>query len=711
MNRWLEHLPVLPIVVPLLAGASMLLFAESQRRLRDTIAVLATLVQLGVALGLMYLTTDAVPDIWHKGIGVYSISAWPAPYGIVLVVDRLSALLLVLSATLTLPAIIYSTARWERVGVHYQPLLQFLLMGLNGAFLTGDLFNLFVFFEVLLASSYGLILHGSGPARVKAGLHYIVVNLLASLLFLIGVALIYGVTGTLNMADLGVRWSSLPVQDRGLFDAGVAILGIAFLIKAGSWPMNFWLPSAYAAAGASVAAVFSIMTKVGVYAVLRMSVLLGDASAPVPLGGPWLFYGGLATLIFGIVGLLASQQLGRLISCVVIVSSGTLLATVGSGAAALTAPALFYMISSVLATAAFFMLTGMTERTRTTQASEVADVAPLPAVSYQAFGADEPADPRTTDEEVGIAIPAVMAFLGLAFVCCVLLVCGLPPLSGFVGKFALLSSIVESRSAGELPATAWVLFAALLAAGMAGLIALTRIGMRLFWTVTARTTPRLRAIEAGPVAFLLLLTMALAAGAQPVMTYLESAAATLHDPQMYIEAVLTQDVRCYGAGSAMNRFPVMLAIALFCMWLLLNNSVAPGHVVIGAVLAFFIARGSVGMRPLRPRIRNLHKAILLIFTVLLDIVRSNITVARVVLGLTGDRQVTPGFMGVPLDMRDPHGLAMLAVILTATPGTVWVDLSADGRELTLHVLDLHDEAQWKQMIKQRYERPLMEIFE
>ena len=538
MSPWLQHLPVMPIVIPLLTGATMLLFAESQRRLRETIALLATLAQLAVGLVLLYLTTDAVPDIWHKGIGVYSISAWPAPYGIVLIVDRLSALMVSLAATLALPALVYSIARWERVGVHYLPLLQFLLMGLSGAFLTGDLFNLFVFFEVLLAASYGLILHGSGAARVKAGLHYIAVNLAASLLFLIGVALIYGVAGTLNMAELGVRWSTIAAEDRGLFDAGVAILGIAFLVKAGSWPLNFWLAPAYTAAGAPVAAVFSIMTKVGIYAVLRLSVLLGDASAPAPLSGSWLFYGGILTMAFGIVGMLGAQQLGRLIAFAVIVSSGTLLATVGSGVQSLTAPALFYMVSSVLATGAFFMLTGMTERTRTTPASELSDVAPLPPVSYQAFEPEEP-EPRAHDEEVGIAIPAAMAFLGLAFVCCVLLVTGLPPLSGFIGKFALLSSVVEAMNDQRAsPTTAWLLIGMLLAAGLAGLIALTRIGVRLFWTVTERTTPRLRVIEAGPVAFLVLLTMALTAAAGPVMTFLESAAGTLHDPDHYIEAVL-----------------------------------------------------------------------------------------------------------------------------------------------------------------------------
>jgi multicomponent K+:H+ antiporter subunit E len=161
----------------------------------------------------------------------------------------------------------------------------------------------------------------------------------------------------------------------------------------------------------------------------------------------------------------------------------------------------------------------------------------------------------------------------------------------------------------------------------------------------------------------------------------------------------------------MNRFPSLLAVALFIMWLLLNNSVAPGHLLLGAALAFFIARASHRMRPLQPRVRRVHRAIPLAGAVLLDIVRSNIAVARIVLGVTGSRKPTPGFIGVPLELRDPHGLAILAMILTATPGTVWVDLNADSSKLTLHVLDLQDEVQWVRTIKQRYERPLMEIFE
>ena len=154
-------------------------------------------------------------------------------------------------------------------------------MGLNGAFLTGDLFNLFVFFEVLLAASYGLALHGSGTARVRAGLHYVAINLAASLLFLVAVSVVYGISGTLNMADLARRMAGLAAEDRALLEAGLAVLGVAFLVKAAMWPLGFWLPATYAAASAPAAAILSILSKVGVYAVLRLWLLLfgGEAGA------------------------------------------------------------------------------------------------------------------------------------------------------------------------------------------------------------------------------------------------------------------------------------------------------------------------------------------------------------------------------------------------------------------------------------------------
>ncbi len=205
---------------------------------------------------------------------MYLPSNWNVPFGIVLVADRLAALMLVLTGVVALASLLFATARWHRAGVHFHALFQMQLMGVNGAFLTGDLFNLFVFFEVMLAASYGLLLHGSGRARVGAGLKYIAFNLLASSLFLIGVAMLYGITGTLNFADMAQRIPDIPATDRGLLHAGIAILGVAFLAKAAMWPLNFWLAPAYTAASAPVAALFVILTKVGIYAVLRLWTLL-----------------------------------------------------------------------------------------------------------------------------------------------------------------------------------------------------------------------------------------------------------------------------------------------------------------------------------------------------------------------------------------------------------------------------------------------------
>ncbi len=541
MMQWPLHLQVVPIVAPLIVGALILLLPE-KHGFRITLAVGSVLVQLTAALVLLVLTTDSMPEIWQEGVGVYTIGAWPAPFGIVLVVDRLAAMMLTLTAVVALASLIYSLASWDRVAPGFHSMFQFLLMGLNGAFMTGDLFNLFVFFEVLLASSYGLVLHGSGPSRVKIGLQYIAVNLTASFLLLIGISMIYGMTGTLNMADLVDRVAQLPPADRSLFEAGAAILGVAFFVKAGIWPLSFWLPTTYAAASAPVSAVFALMTKVGVYAVIRIGTLLASADVETSFIDVGLFYGGAATVAYGVIGVLAAQHLGRLVGYSVIASSGLLLMAMGLRDEALTAPVLFYLVSSVLATAAFFMLNGLTERMRLTPMNDDADLAPLPDVTYVGFGVKEPADPHSPSDEVGIAIPAAMAFLGLAFVCCVLLVAGLPPLSGFIGKFALLHAVMTVAPGAAESWHSWLLVAGVLSTGFAAVIALTRIGLRLFWSVTGRTTPRLRLIEVGPIAFLIVLCIGLTAAAGPVMTYLQSAAASLHAPQVYIRAVNPQGV-------------------------------------------------------------------------------------------------------------------------------------------------------------------------
>jgi multicomponent K+:H+ antiporter subunit D len=534
MSSWIQHLPVFPVIIPLIAGAGMLLFAEGQRTERTIIALVATLLNLTVAGVLAYAADGLMPDIWPGGIAVYLLGGWQAPFGIVLVLDRLSAVMLVLNAVLALTSLIYALARWKKMGPHFQSLFQFLIMGVNGACLTGDLFNLFVFVEVLLAASYGLLLHGLGEARVKAGLHYIVINLAGSFVFLIGVSLIYGVTGTLNMADVAVRAAGLADGDRILFQTGAAILGVAFLLKAGVWPLNFWLPASYGAAPPPVAAVFSILTKVGIYALLRLGSLLSTSDpsgAPAPFGDGWLFAIGLVTLVLGMAGMLTAIQPQRLVAYCVIVSAGTLLAALGVGGVPMKAAALFYLASSVLATGAFFMLSEMIVRTQQSAAT-----AGLPEQ-------EESSEPDFSDDDVGIVIPAAMAFLGMSFLGCALLVTGLPPLSGFIGKFLILSAALDVTTLETLPASVWVLWAGVLSSSLVGIIALSRMGMRLFWSSDEIITPRLQLIEAAPVAVLLLLSVALTAGAGPAMDYLSLAGDSLFSPQIYIDAVLGNSSR------------------------------------------------------------------------------------------------------------------------------------------------------------------------
>jgi multicomponent K+:H+ antiporter subunit D len=535
MITLLHHLMVVPVLAPLVVGASLLFVGES-RNVRVALAVGSVVVQALAAVTLLYLTTDSMPDMWTEGVGVYTLGGWPTPFGIVLVVDRLAALMLVLSALIGSAALVYSLAYWDRVAPTFHSMVQFLLMGLNGAFLTGDLFNLFVFFEVLLAASYGLLLHGSGTVRVKASLHYVAVNLVASALFLVGIAMVYGITGTLNMADLPGRIALLDPGERALFSAGAAILGGAFLIKAGVWPLNFWLPAAYTAASSPVGALFALMTKVGVYAALRIGTLLASADVETSFIDVGLFYGGTATVAFGIVGTLSAHQLGRIVSFAVVTSTGIIFMALGLRMPGLTAPMLLYLASSALATSAFFMLNGLAQRMRNVPVREAADVAPLPDVIYHGFGL-RPADPLSPTDEVGVAIPAAMAFLGMAFVCCVLLIVGLPPLSGFLAKFALLRAAVEPSRMVDGAAYGAVFCGALVASGMAALVAFTRSGLRLFWSVSSQRTPRLRVIEVAPTAVLILACFGLTVAAGPVMTYLDSAARSLHAPQVYVRVV------------------------------------------------------------------------------------------------------------------------------------------------------------------------------
>ncbi|MCA0256214.1 MAG: monovalent cation/H+ antiporter subunit D [Proteobacteria bacterium] len=527
MSGFSHHLIVAPILIPFAAAAIMLFIEERNRTAKALISLASTVLLLTVAMFLMRSAHGMDSPNGEAG-GVYLLGNWPAPFGIVLVLDRLSALMVLLTATLAIPALGFSLARWHNAGAHFHSLFQLLLMGLNGAFLTGDLFNLFVFFEVMLAASYGLLMHGSGQQRVKAGLHYLVINLASALLFLIGVSLVYGTSGTLNMADLALRLADLPVERRILLESGLALLGIVFLIKAGIWPLNFWLPNAYSAASAPVAGIFAILSKLGIYIILRLSMLvLGNDTLPMAsMARDVLLYAGLATVVFGAIGVLASQALGRLAGYSVLVSSGTLLAVIGFGGATASSGALFYLVSSTLTMGAFFLLIELVERGQDAGASML-------AVTMEVYG---DVDEDEADDEIGVTMPATMAVLSVCFSACAILLSGLPPLSGFVAKFTILSGVIGAN-APTATSAAWITATLIILSGLCALIAMTRTGMRTFWASIEGTVPRVLVIEVAPVLILLTMTLALTAGAGPVMRYMDDTITMLSDPRNYINAV------------------------------------------------------------------------------------------------------------------------------------------------------------------------------
>lgn len=538
----LEHLLVLPVLLPL-ATAALMLLGDRSRGFKAA----ANVVSAALGLVIAVLLLQGVDVRGPAAFGVYLPGNWSVPFGIVLVADRLSALMLVLTGAVGLAAALYALARWQQAGVYFHVLFQLQLMGLYGAFLTADLFNLFVFFEVLLAASYGLLLHGGGAPRVRAGLHYIAINLVASLLFLVGVAVLYGVTGTLNMADIAQKLPLVPESDRGLLHAGAAILAIAFLAKAALWPLNSWLPPAYAAASAPAAAVFAILTKVGVYAVLRLWTLCfpAGAGASAGFGGEVLVWGGLATLMFGSIGMLASQQLARLAAFSVIASSGTLIATIGFDAPALSSGALFYLGSSTLAGCAMFLLVELLERSRQA-AADPAEVDDGDIALTSFLDSDVSANANLDDDQqvlVGRAIPAALAFLGVTFTVCAMVTAGLPPLSGFVAKLAMLTALLELRTGA-----AWMLFALLIVSGLCAAVALMRVGMRHFWTVQDRPPLRLRVAETLPIAGLLAGAVAMVLHAGSVLDYTRSAGEALHAPELYINAVMGAQPVVRGEG-------------------------------------------------------------------------------------------------------------------------------------------------------------------
>lgn len=517
ISFWLQHAPVLSVVLPLLTAVVLLLVGDAggmaglggahddaALRWRRRISVGSAGLGLLMAAGL----------VQHAAGGellVYRLGEWPAPFGIVMVMDRLSALMVLLTYLVAVPVLWYASCGWDSRGRYFHAVFQFQLMGLSGAFLTGDLFNLFVFFEVLLIASYVLLVHGQGRERFRMGVHYVILNLVGSGLFLIGLSLVYAATGTLNMADVGQRLAQL--QGDSLLFARVAawVLLVVFGLKAAMLPLYFWLPGTYAAASAPVAALFAIMTKVGVYSIVRVHWQLygaeaGNAALAVD---DWLLPLALLTSVLGVLGALAAHTLARLVAYLTVSSVGTILASVGLFTPGTLSAALYYTLHSTIVIAGLFLLVEQ----MAAQRGEIHDrLQPAHAVR-------EP------------VLLGVMMLFGAASAA------GLPPLPGFLGKLMVLEA-----SSGLL-AQVWI-WSVVLVVGFLTMVGLARAGAIVFWHVqptaetnAAGTSQQLLA----PVWAFMALTLALAVFASPVKQYTDAAAAQLARPSDYVRAVLGAD--------------------------------------------------------------------------------------------------------------------------------------------------------------------------
>ncbi|MBL8327959.1 MAG: monovalent cation/H+ antiporter subunit D [Rubrivivax sp.] len=524
------HLVIGPIVLPLMLGAALLLLERRGTPWAGRLALVGTALLVLMGIQLVQMAAGSPTPY------VYLLGNWQVPFGIALALDRLSALMVLLTSVVAFAALLYARGGDDARGRHFHSLFQFQLMGLNGAFLTADLFNLFVFFEVLLIASYGLLLHGAGAARIKASIHYVAFNLTGSALFLIAVSLLYGLTGTLNMADLAQRIPQLPPDRTLLVQSAALMLLVVFGVKAALLPLFFWLPATYGSACAPVAALFAIMTKVGVYAILRMTTLIfgAEGGPTAAVASPWLELLAMGTLLLGAVGAMSSRRLRTLIGNAVVASAGTLLLAVALARPGTVGAGLFYLVNSTLVAAALFLFA---DRLRALRGSADDHLVPAPVA--------------------GQRLSLGLLFFGLAIAAA-----GLPPLAGFLGKALLL------QSAGVTP---WggAVVAVILSGSLMMMVAFSTSGSRLFWkpadsSLRASDDEALRGLPVGaeaavaaddelaadrPVnatahhraalALLIALLLACSVWAAPLAAYTQATAQQLFQPAGYRQAVLS----------------------------------------------------------------------------------------------------------------------------------------------------------------------------
>ncbi len=500
MTHWL----IAPVVLPAMMAPFIVLAARYHIGIQRVFSIAAVLTLVTISGALAWATSDGT-------IMLYQLGDWAAPFGIVLVGDRLSTLMILLTSVLALFVLIYAiSSGWDDRGRHFHALFQFQLMGILGAFLTGDLFNLFVFFEVLLIASYGLMIHAGGTVRLRAGVQYVLYNLIGSTLFLFALGAIYAETGTLNMADLANRVLLIsPDETVGIRVASVLLL-LVFAIKAALVPLHFWLPSSYAEAPAPVAALFAIMTKVGAYAIIRVYTLIfpPDLAVTAGLHDTWLLPAALVSLVIGMVGVLAARKFDRLVAFSIIGSMGMVMISIALFSAEGIAAALYYIIHSTFAGAALFLIVDLVRSSRANL--ELTPQAPV----------------------AGATLTASLFFVAA------IAMAGLPPLSGFLGKLLVLNAAFGT----ELMVWIW---AVVLGSSLISIVGFARAGSMLFWkaqsvpssddaTHAAQPATMCYVAIGGLVTLLVLHTVF----AGQVHRYTASIAAQLFSPEPYISTVV-----------------------------------------------------------------------------------------------------------------------------------------------------------------------------
>jgi multicomponent K+:H+ antiporter subunit D len=521
-NFWHAHTPILSILIPAFTSFLLLLLGNpgSGSLKQDWRQPWRRGISLGSAL-LGLITAINYLMIANTGqVTVYQLGEWSAPFGIVLVLDRLAAFMLVLTYALAVPVIWYASDNWDTRGRYFHTMFHFLLMGITGAFLTGDLFNLFVFFEILLMASYVLLLHGQGRPRFQLGIHYVTINLLASALFLIGLGMIYGSVGSLNMADVSRLIPTLDSDQHKLAIAGGLLLFVVFGIKAAMLPVGFWLPKTYAVASTPVAAIFTIMTKVGIYTILRVNGTVFDDAMAQSIFKNCLLMIGLITSLYGVIGAIAAERLRRFVGFMVLSSIGTLLIAIAMLNTQAWSAALYYLVHSTLIAAAFYLFCGWITAQR------------------GSFKDHLKVAPKIKQEKA-----AAFTYFTIA-----LMMAGLPPFSGFLGKVFILQATAET------PYQGWII-AVILIVSLLSIIAFTRVGFILFWRASPpEENPKESvyiAYQALPdtaphrndkaIYVLLIALMSYVVFAAPIQRYTTSTAQQIQNHALYQQAILKHD--------------------------------------------------------------------------------------------------------------------------------------------------------------------------